>query len=146
MQEWVANIRAECFILADGAQEAAGKLFVLGGGWDTLYSRTYPLTYPQLSLAIKLVVPWSATADQHELIVMLVDDDGASVLAEPPRLQFSVGRPPNAEPGDEVSMPFTVTLGQIAIPRPARYSFILHVDGKTIARTSFRATRPVVQE
>jgi hypothetical protein len=146
MHDWVGAIRAECFILADGAQEANGKLYILGGGWDTLYSRAFPFVQPQLALAIKLVIPWGATAEPHELLVALVDEDGASVLPEPPRLQFNVGRPHNAEPGDEVSMPFTITLGQLTIARPGRYSFLLHIDGRVVARTAFRASRLTLQE
>jgi hypothetical protein len=139
--DWVGSVRAECFILADGAQEVGGKLFVLGGGWDTLFSKAYPMTYPQMSLAIKLVFPWGATAEPHELVVELVDDDGVSVLPDTPRLQVNIGRPPNADPGDDIAMPFTLTLGQLIIPKPARYSFLLKVDGTIVARTGFRASR-----
>ncbi|MCS6803093.1 MAG: hypothetical protein RMM58_14925 [Chloroflexota bacterium] len=146
MYDWVDSIRAECFILADGAQEANGKLYILGGGWDTLYSRSFPFVHPQLALAIKLVIPWGATAHPHELLVALVDEDGASLLPEPPRLQFNVGRPPHAEPGEEVSMPVTITLNQLTIAQPGRYTVLLHVDGRIIARTSFRASRLTLQE
>ena len=146
MPEWTPQIRTECFILADGAQEANGKLYILGGGWDTLLSHTYPFTHPQLSLAVKLSVPWSESARPHEVLVDLVDEDGLSILPEPPRLQLTLTRPLNAGPGDEIALPFTLTLAQLTIPRPARYSVLLHVDGRVVARTAFRASRPVLQE
>ncbi len=142
----MSSIRAECFIIADGAQESNGKLYVLGGGWDTIFSAAYPMQWAAVSLAIKLVIPWNLAGEPHELVVDLVNDDGVPALPESPKLQFNVGRPHNADPGDDVSMPFTLTLNQITLPRTGRYTFLLRIDGAIIARTSFRATRPPAQE
>jgi hypothetical protein len=40
-------------LLADAAQEAAGKLYILGGGWSV----TGP-QMPPMAIALKIDVPW----------------------------------------------------------------------------------------
>ena len=52
-------VEVNCFILADGAQEAAGKLYVLGGGWDRLIVNTLPTPLITAAIAIVLSVPWN---------------------------------------------------------------------------------------
>ena len=46
-------------MLADAAQVAGGKLYVLGGGWSVLYA---PAPF---AIALKIEVPWSVGDDTH---------------------------------------------------------------------------------
>jgi hypothetical protein len=135
----VIGPRVECFMLADAAQNAAGKLYVLGGGWDVIQAPQFPLQLPQVSLVIKLAVPWSDADRQQEIRVDLEDEDGAAVLAQPVVGGFTVGRPQQAIPGDDLSLLLTLSIAPLVLPHPGRYVFRLSVDGVELARTTFRA-------
>jgi hypothetical protein len=44
-------------LLADAVQAVRGKLFILGGGWDTLWVRSFPARHPSLAIGLRLRVP-----------------------------------------------------------------------------------------
>ena len=58
-------------LLCDHAQEVAGKLYILGGGWS-IY-RGAPVT---MGLAVKISIPWDAANIPHEFAARLVTEDG----------------------------------------------------------------------
>src|SRR4029450_7500344 len=94
-------------LLADSAQVAAGKLYILGGGW----SITGPEPAPG-ALAIKIEVPWNESNRRHRLRLALLDADGHPVMAPgepggPLEIigDFEVGRPPGLMPGTPIDLP-----------------------------------------
>ena len=133
------DLRVECFMLADAAQNAGGKLYILGGGWDVINTAQFPLQLAQVSLVVKLAVPWNAANRQHEFRVDLDDEDGGAVLPQPLVGTFSVARPPTGVAGDDLNTLIAMTIAPLALPRPGRYVFRLSVGGIELARTSFRA-------
>lgn len=126
-------------MLADAAQNAAGKLYVLGGGWDVIQAAQFPLQLPQVSIVLKLALPWSDADRQQEIRVDLEDEDGGAVLPQPVVGNFTVGRPQQAIPGDDLSLLLTLSIAPLVLPGPGRYVFRLSVDGVELARTTFRA-------
>ena len=68
-------------LLADAVQAVRGKLFVLGGGWDTLWVRSFPARHPSMAIGLRLRVPSSWRADVLDLSVDLQDADGAPLIA-----------------------------------------------------------------
>ena len=85
-------------MLADSAQEADGKLFILGGGWSV----TGP-EIPPSAVAMKIDVPWDQANRPHEWVLELLTEDGQPLEIEGQALrvegQFEVGRPPGTAPG-----------------------------------------------
>src|SRR6266567_3736087 len=61
----------EWVILADNAEVAAGRLSLMGGGWDTVHPQTLP-TQHFLALAVAIKVPWDEVLQQRELRVDIV--------------------------------------------------------------------------
>lgn len=141
MTEPLHRIRAECFMPCDGAQEANGKLHILGGGWDTLLGSSFPLTHNQFALAIRLAVPWVEANRPRAFRIELRDEDGRSILPAPIEGTFTVGRPPTAMEGDDLPVLLAVTLVQITFPTPGIYTFHLLVDGEEVAKTKLRARK-----
>jgi hypothetical protein len=84
-------------LLCDAAQEANGKLFVLGGGWSVMNGPS------PMALAIKLSIPWDRANEPHDLRAALLDSDGNEVdPGEGPVViegKIEVGRPPGIKPG-----------------------------------------------
>jgi hypothetical protein len=118
-------------MLADAAQEVNGKLYILGGGWSV----TGPLL-PPMALALKLDVPWSATNQEHEFLLVLVDADGhpVRVAGDDGEVRaggtFEVGRPEGLPPGTDIDFAFAVTVPSLPLAA-GRYAWQLWIDGET---------------
>jgi Family of unknown function (DUF6941) len=133
-------------LLADAAQAAEGKLYVLGGGW----SITGPDPSP-MALAIKIEVPWDQANTPHTCRLELLDSDGQSVVAEMPEgeqpiffeANFEVGRPPGVKPGTPIDLPLAVNMPPVPLDPGGRYEWRLSIDGRTEPdwRVAF-STRP----
>ncbi len=122
-------------ILADAAQVADGKLYILGGGWSV----TGPEPTPS-AVAIKVGVDTPEFAATHHWELFLEDADGQPVAFETPegpqfvevRGDFSVAPPGDVPDGTPVDVPIAINFGPIPLAEGARYSWRLVVDGETL--------------
>src|SRR5450759_171351 len=87
-------------LLCDHAEAINGKLYIMGGGWSVC-----PPGPRNMTLAVKILVPWDEANEEHRFRVSLMDDAGNIVeLGEPPKAvvhegQLVVGRPPRIKKG-----------------------------------------------
>lgn len=83
-------------LISDHAEIVNGKLYLMGGGWDTYYAREVP-TQIRVAVAVGISIEWDETNETIPVHVYVEDDD-AQQLA---RIQgtMQVGRPPNLRPG-----------------------------------------------
>jgi len=116
-------------LLADAAQVAQGKLYILGGGW----SITGPDPVPG-AIAIKIDVPWDQANRQHRFELSLFNSDGQLVQVDnhPVRIegQFEIGRPAGIPPGTPLDVPLSITLGPLPL-QAGRYVWRCSIDGET---------------
>jgi len=126
-------------LLCDYAEELAGKLYMMGAGWDRVV-----VGQPfNVALAVVLGVPWDQTNQTLDLRAALVDQDGLRVLneqEEPIEItgKFEVGRPAGTPHGSELHLPFVVRFSQVVL-EPGLYSFKLEVGPDEVARATFHA-------
>ncbi|MBA3560097.1 MAG: hypothetical protein H0W30_16030, partial [Gemmatimonadaceae bacterium] len=123
-------------MLADSAQVADGKLYVLGGGWS--------LIVPGGPFAVCGIIdiPWHAGTDWHTLRLELIDGDGEPVRVpvdgqdEPQPLAFDhpAYRPtigPHVKPGTSLGWPFAVNVPPgLPLEPGAIYDWRITIDGK----------------
>jgi hypothetical protein len=128
--------RVDCFLLADSAQVANGKLYMLGGGWARLTVPQVPDTRP-FEIAVRVIVSWTETNRPLHFHLQLENEDGETLLNPPVRAQCSVGRPVHLREGTDQVVPFTFKLNSVTIAKPGRYAFTLEHEGETVARTAF---------
>ena len=134
-------------LLADSAQVADGKLFILGGGWSV----TGPEPVPS-AVAVKVGVDWHEFNTNHHWELFLEDADGQLVQFETPegtqtievRGDFSATEPTGVPAGTPVDVPIAVNFGPIPLAPGARYTWRMVIDGETLsgALVSF-TTRPL---
>ena len=125
-------------LLCDAAQSAEGKLYILGAGWSSM-----PANVPtNMSLAIKLSVPWNMANERIGVRASLVDSDGGIVdfEARPVVLgtEFEVGRPPGMKRGTPLDVSFAFNFPGMRLS-PGEYAWTLEIDGVEKARTPIRA-------
>ena len=134
-------------LLADAAQVADGKLYILGGGW----SITGPEPVPS-AVAIKVGVDWHEFNSNHHWELFLDDADGQLVRFETPdgvqtievRGDFSATEPAGVPAGTPVDVPIAVNFGPIPLAPGSRFTWRLVIDGESLpgADASF-TTRPL---
>ncbi|MDA2978365.1 MAG: hypothetical protein O3B42_01160 [Actinomycetota bacterium] len=131
------TVKMTSAMLADAAQVQSGKLFVLGGGFDTISVRSVPATHRSLSLAMVAEVAPEDRQRDLDLSITLVDEDGAEVgVAATGRLR--VGTPPNLPPGASSIVPIVSPFHNITFPEAKGYSFLVSLNGQELARIKFR--------
>ena len=89
-------MRLEWLVLADAAELVGGKLYLLGGGWETMLVNALPVQQ-QMALALAFDVEWNETNQKHQFELKIQDQD-AKELAKV-EAAFEVGRPPGIPAG-----------------------------------------------
>ncbi len=117
-------------LLADSAQVADSKLFILGGGITVI-----PATPAPLAIAAKIDVPWDRAEVLHDWKLELLDADGMPVLINDlPVLvqgQFQVNRVDDLQPGSPLPMPLAVNFSGLALPPGQRFAWRLVINDDT---------------
>jgi hypothetical protein len=116
-------------MLADAAQVAGGKLYVLGGGWSVLYAAA------PFAIALKIEVPWSVGDDTHTLRLELLDEDGQVVLGgeDKPLIliesTFRTGIAAGIKPGTPIDAVAAFPIPPLPL-QTGRYEWRLTIDGQ----------------
>jgi hypothetical protein len=124
-------------LLADAVQAVRGKLFVLGGGWDTLWVRSFPARHPSMAIGLRLRVPTSWHADVLDLSVDLQDADGAPLLTKPLSHQVKLPPHPQASAATDFGVVRSFTFNNLLFSAEGSYSFVITVDGEPVSRLRF---------
>lgn len=128
--------RIDCFLIADSAQVADGKLFVLGGGWERLTVQQLP-TSRNIDIATRVIVSWTETNRPLGFELQLVTEDGEALLNPAATPSVTVGRPVHLREGSDQSVPLVLKVNGVSLKQAGRYAFILTYGGEEVARTAF---------
>jgi hypothetical protein len=122
-------------LLADAAQVADGKLFVLGGGLTAVGPAAQPV-----AVALVISVPWEAANVTHEWVLVLLDDDGNSVPDDEHPVviggRFEAGRPAGTPAGAPIVVPLAINFPTLPVRSGRRYLWQLQINGAS--RTEWR--------
>jgi hypothetical protein len=117
-------------LLADSAQVAGGKLFILGGGITAIGPRPQPM-----AVAIRIEVPWDRANVSHQWRIDLLDEDGHPLLVRDKPLvvhgRFEAGRPAGLKPGTPLSVPLAINFPTIPAVPGRSYTWQFSIDGAT---------------
>lgn len=130
-------MRLTSAMLADAATVQGGKLFVMGGGFDTIRARTFPATHRMLTIA--MVAEIGPDERQRDLVIdiELRDEDGAEVGVKS-QGRMRVGAPALLPPGSSSLVPLVSPFYNVTFPEPKGYSFVISFDEQELARVGFR--------
>jgi hypothetical protein len=125
-------------LLADSVQAVRGKLFVLGGGWDTLWVARLPARHPSLAIGVRLRVPISWQSETLDLSVDLQDQDGKGLLPQAlsHRIRLPAERAPSPTTTD-FGLIRSFTFNNLRFDREGAYSFVISVDDQPVHRIRF---------
>jgi len=125
-------------MLADAVQAVRGKLFILGGGWDTLWVRQFPARHPSLAIGLRLRVPVSWKSESLRLSVELQDADGKPMLPSPLSHDIRLpSSPPRSMGTSDFGLIRSFTFNNLRFEHEGAYSFVISVDGEPVSRLRF---------
>jgi hypothetical protein len=134
-------MRITTALLADGAHVQAGKLYVLGGAFDTINARSVPVTHKVWTLVLVAEVEQGERQRDLSLRITLVDEDESAPLVDA-EARLRVGAPPTLRPGDVSVVPLAVPLPEVTFPAAKGYLFRVEYSGREMARIPFRVAMP----
>jgi hypothetical protein len=114
-------------LMADSAQVADRKLYILGGGITILPARPAPT-----AIAMIIQCPWDQANLRHTWRLELLDEDFSPVMAaDRPILvggEFEAGRPAGVTPGVSLDVPLAINFAALPLQAGRRYTWRLSID------------------
>ena len=83
-------------VIADYAEIVGGKLYLMGGGWDTTYAAEVPAAV-KVAIAVGARIAWNETDHPMPVHITVEDDDGKVLVSMDGAV--TVGRPSGIVPG-----------------------------------------------
>jgi hypothetical protein len=127
------SIEVDFLIVADRAEVLNGKLYMMGGGWDSIGTGG-PDQPVHFTAAVGFLVAWNATNVDHACTIRLEDADGVAVLS----LGYTIktGRPPSLPEGATQRVTVCLPIA-VAIAHPGMYALVA-TAGENQRRTTFQ--------
>lgn len=118
-------MRQEFLMLADGAEAANGKIFILGGGVERHRAAEFPAPL-RADIACGVRVEWGEANRTFAMgLKILNEDEKVAVAIE---FQMEQGRPPGAKPGQDLRTLIALK-GPFRIPEPGAYKLVMELNG-----------------
>ncbi len=129
--------RIEWLVLADSAQVVGNKLYLLGGGWDSIAAPNgFPIQH-QMASALSVLVPWQETTQKRAFEVEILNEQGVSQVKVNGELEV---------PGNPGVMPGEIRRSQIALAislkleKQGKYAVTARIDGGEPVHSSFNVS------
>lgn len=123
-------------MLADAASVAEGKLYVHGGAWDRIATKSLPTTHPTMTLVLVFRVEYSEALQDIPVRIEILDEDNQP-LGQAIQGMINAGHAPRTVPGTPAFAPFTWTLNGMQFERAGRYRFRVLEGEREIASVPF---------
>jgi hypothetical protein len=119
-------------MLADGAHQADGKLYVLGGQWDRLIMASFPAQHPTMALVLVIRVEYTEALRAVDLRIDLTLDGEPRGMSA--RVRFETGHAPGSAPGAPSFVPLALTFNSVTFTAPGRYEWVVKVGDNELGR------------
>jgi hypothetical protein len=119
-------MKVEHVILADSAQVADGKLYVLGGLFGLLRCASLPIEHP-MAFAVSLLLEPQDVGGQYPVTLELRDDTGSLVIPAA-TIRVAVGVPEVQLPDNRALFALNV---RVPIQKAGRYTLTVATSGST---------------
>jgi hypothetical protein len=124
-------------MLADAAQVTAGKLYVLGGAFDTISARSFPAIHRSLTLALVAEIGPGDRNRDLDLVIRLLDEDGGDLGVES-QGKLRVGAPSDLPAGAMTLVPLATVFNNLKFPTAGGYVFVVEHEDEELTRVPFR--------
>jgi hypothetical protein len=131
-------MRVDYLILADSVAVAEGKHYIHGGGWDALYTASFPAIHPVLGIAARLRVPSEELGQEFALEVDVQGgEEGVSILDDALRGIVKAEPLPHARPDSDLLLHLALSFTNLQFDSPGPYNVVLRIDGQPLFESQF---------
>ena len=109
-------------MLADAASVESGKVFVHGGGWDTIYAAAIPTTHPTMALVLIFQINYDEALSDIPIVIELLDEDDKPLELRVEG-KISAGHPPRLQRGAPTFHPLALTFNMLTFDHEGSYRF-----------------------
>jgi hypothetical protein len=115
-------MEATTAMLADAATVEKGKVFIHGGGWDTIDVGTTPVTHPTMALVLIFRIGYDEALAGIPIVIELLDEDNKPLQL---RIEgrINAGHPPRLRRGMPTFHPLAMTFNMLTFDHEGGYRF-----------------------
>jgi hypothetical protein len=114
-------------LLADAADVAQGKLYVMGGAFDTIHVANFPATHPALAVVLRLLLGPMDLDRKHSLQILLLNADAKHIASADGEL--FVPKAAGSPAGWKQAVILPLRFLNVPFREPGHYSIEILVDG-----------------
>ncbi len=122
--------------LADAADVSMGKLFVLGGAFDTIHVPGFPANHPMLAVVVRLLLSPSDLDRKHNLQILLLDADAKHIASANGELMMP--KSPDAPAGWKQNVLLPLRFFNVPFKQQGHYSIEILADGNMLKAIPLR--------
>ena len=122
--------------LADAAETVNGKIYVLGGAFDTIWAPQIPVAHPSLSFIMRLLLSPGEIGRRHKLELSLMNADGRRLNTI--NGEFQVDSNPNNSPGSKQGFMTVFNFKNLNLPNYGDYSFEILINEFSLKSLSLK--------
>ena len=122
--------------LADAADVSMGKLFVMGGAFDTIHVAGFPAVHPMLAVVVRLLFKPHDLDRKHKLEILLLDADAHHIASANGELM--VPKSPDAPAGWKQAVILPLRFLNVPFKQTGHYSFEILADGQMLKAIPLR--------
>jgi hypothetical protein len=129
-------------MLADGAQVAQGKLYILGGQWDRLTVTQFPAQHPSMAVVLVIKVDYSEAPKTCVLTIELMLDGhpmGVKTMG-----QMSIGHAAGLKHGAPQFAPIATAFNNVQFDKPGRYEWVISADSEVLGQIPLEVVQGIV--
>jgi hypothetical protein len=126
-------MRVTTAMLADAATVESGKLYVFGGGWDSILARDFPMRHPVMALALVFQIDIDEAEGLFPFLIELVDEQDQRITSA--EGQGVVDAPL----GERTTFPLPTAISFVGVVfnRPGEYRFQISSGDDELATLPF---------
>jgi uncharacterized protein DUF6941 len=122
--------------LADAADVAMGKLFVLGGAFDTIHVSGFPASHPVLAVVLRLLLSPVDLDRKHELQILLLDADAKHIASATGELLMP--KAPGSPAGWKQAVILPLRFLNVPFQQEGHYSIEILANGRMLKAIPLR--------
>ncbi len=124
-------------MLADSAQVQGGKLFVMGGGYETIRARTVPVVHRNINVVLVVEIGPAERNQDIDLVIELMDEDGRPIGVKA-NGRLRVGDQPSLPPGTSSLVPLVSPFYNVKFAEAKGYTFVISHGDTELGRLRLR--------
>lgn len=122
--------------LSDAADVLMGKLFVMGGAFDTIHVAGFPATHPMLAVVVRLLLVPHDLDRKHQLEILLLDADAHHIASA--KGDLTVPKAPGSPAGWKQAVILPLRFLNVPFQQSGHYSVEILVNGKMLKAIPLR--------